>query len=137
MNPQTNSDDDVEAIRALGNEYYAAANVGDVNRCNATMAPDVIVMPPERASIIGIDEVRRASSEYHATHEVSYNLIYDEITVCGDIAVARSTATGTRSLRSDGGIENLLWRNLWVLKRQPDGTWKFWRIMFNRPSPAE
>ena len=137
MQPQTSSVSDVEAIRALGNEYYAAANAGDANRCNATMAPDVIVMPPEHASIIGIDEVRCLSSEYHATHEVSYDLIYDEITVCGDIAVARSTATGTRSSRSDGGIENLLWRNLWVLKRQPDGTWKFWRVMFNRPSAAE
>jgi len=137
MKPHTRLDDDVTAINALGHEYFEAAGACDVSRCCATMAPDVIVMPPGRPSIIGVDELRQLSADYHSQYEVKYSLAYDEITVVGDVAVARATATGSRVSRSDARVETLLWRNLWILKRQPDGRWKFWRIMFNSPeTPA-
>jgi len=41
------------------------------------MAQDVIIMPPGRPSIIGIEQLRRLSSDYHAAYEVEYTLTYD------------------------------------------------------------
>jgi len=124
-------DSEVNAIRQLGEEYFEAAAAGDVKRCIRTMAPDVVVMPPDRPTIVGVEELRRRSSDYHATYEVKYTLTYEEVSVAGDFAIARSTATGTRTSRERSAVERVRWRNLWVLKRQPDRTWKFWRIMFN------
>jgi hypothetical protein len=28
-------------------------------------------------------------------------------------------------------------KNLWIVKRQADGEWKFWRIMFNSSIPPQ
>ncbi|HVP52365.1 MAG TPA: nuclear transport factor 2 family protein [Terriglobales bacterium] len=130
-------EDDVARIQALGEEYFNATNLGDADRCLATMAPDVVIMPPDRPSIVGRDALQRLSRDYHAKFEPSYRLVYDEVLVTGDLAVARASVSGTRRSRSDGRVEKLNWRNLWVLKRQPDGKWKFWRIMFNNAVPSQ
>jgi len=131
MDRQATTDDDVKAIKKVGEEYFEATNVGDPDRCMATMAPDVIIMPPERPSIVGKEQLRRLSHDYHTTFELKYLLVYDEVEVTGDLGFARATVTGTRTSRSDGSVEKLVWRNLWIVKRQADGKWKFWRIMFN------
>jgi len=136
MDTKVTVDDDVQAIKQLGEEYFEAANLGDANRCIATMAPDVVIMPPDRPSIAGKKELRRLSHDYHAKFKLNYTLVYDEVEVMGDLAFARATATGTRTALSDGSVEKLLWRNLWILKRQADGKWKFWRIIFNSPLPS-
>lgn len=73
------ADDDVKAIKKLGEEYFKATNARDLDRCAATMAPDVIIMPPDRPSIVGKEEVRRLSHGYHATFELNYTLVYDEV----------------------------------------------------------
>lgn len=131
MDRQATTDDDVKAIKKVGEEYFEATNVGDPDRCIATMAPDVIIMPPGRSSIVGREQLRRLSHDYHGTFELKYHLVYDEVEATGDLGFARTTVTGTRTSRSDGSVEKLVWRNLWIVKRQDDGKWKFWRIMFN------
>lgn len=131
MDRQATTDDDVKAIKKVGEEYFEATNVGDPDRCIATMAPDVIIMPPGRPSIFGKEQLRRLSHDYHTTFELKYHLVYDEVEATGDFGFARTTVTGTRTSRSDGSVEKLVWRNLWIVKRQDDGKWKFWRIMFN------
>lgn len=137
MNATT--DDDVKAIKRLGEEYFEATNAGDADRCIAMMAPAVMIMPPNRPSIVGTEQLRRLSHEYHSTFELKYHLAYDEVETSGHWGIARSTVTGTRTSKADGGVEKLAWRNLWIVKRQADGQWKFWRIMFNStiPSPAD
>jgi uncharacterized protein (TIGR02246 family) len=123
--------DDVTAITRLGERYFEATNAGDAERCIATMAADVIIMPPDAPSIIGVEQLRRRSQAYHAQYSAKYKLVFDEIEVFGDTAFARTTVSGMRTQRSDGSVEQLLWRNLWIVKRQVDGQWKFWRIIFN------
>lgn len=134
MNQGTDAQTDIAAIKRLGEEYFSATNAGDTDRCIAAMAPDVIIMPPHQATIVGVQQLRPVSHEYRARFEANYKLIYDEIEVFGDLAIVRSTVTGTRRLRSGGASEHLLWRNLWVVKRT-DGQWRFWRIIFNAPDP--
>jgi uncharacterized protein (TIGR02246 family) len=133
------TDDDLKAIKRLGEEYFHATNAGDAEQCIALMDSDVIIMPPNRPPIAGTEQLRRLSREYHSAFELKYNLAYDEVERAGHLGFARSTVTGTRTSKSDGRVEKLVWQNLWVVKRQADGQWKFWRIMFNSPisSPAD
>ena len=131
------TDDDVKAIKRLGEEYFAATNAGDPDRCLAVMAPDVIIMPPDRPSIVGKEEIHRLSHHYHATYELDYTLVYDEVETAGDWGLARATVTGTRTHKTGGRIEKVSWRNLWIVKRQDDGKWKFWRIIFNSALPLQ
>jgi len=129
------TDDDVQAIKQVGKEYFEATNLGDANRCLATMAPDVVVMPAGRPSIIGKEDLRSLSRDYHSKFLLNYTLEYDEVLVRGDLAFARASVAGSRTSRSDGSVEKVAWRNLWIFKRQADGKWKFWRIIFNSAIP--
>lgn len=134
MNKGAAIQSDIVAIKKLGEDYFSATNAGDTDSCIATMAPDVVIMPPNQRTISGVQQLRPVSREYRAKFEAKYELVYDEIEVLGDLAIVRSTVTGTRRLRSGGASEHLLWRNLWVVKRT-DGQWRFWRIIFNTPDP--
>jgi uncharacterized protein (TIGR02246 family) len=131
MDANATTDDDVKAIKRLGEEYFAGANAGDLDRRMATMAPDAIIMPPDRPSILGKEEIRRLSREYSATFESKYSLVHDEVETTENWGFVRATITGTRTSKSGGGVERVSWKNLWIVKRQADGKWKFWRIMFN------
>jgi len=46
------TDDDVKAIKKLGEEFFAGVNAEDLDRRMATMDPDVVIMPPGRPSIV-------------------------------------------------------------------------------------
>jgi ketosteroid isomerase-like protein len=83
MDTNATTDGDVKAIKRLGEEYFAATNAGDPDRCWAVMATDVIIMPPDRPSIVGKGEIRRLSHDYHATYELNYTLVYDEAEMAG------------------------------------------------------
>ena len=124
-------DDEVKAIKKLGADYFEAANAGDPDGCAATMAADVVIMPPNRLPMVGKEEIRRIAHSYHQTFELKYTLHYDEVETAGNWGFARATVTGTRTSKSGGGVEQVSLQNLWILKRQADGKWKFWRIMFN------
>ena len=123
--------DDVNAVKKLGEEYFAATNAGNPERCIATMAPDVIIMPPDRPTIYGTEELRRLSHDYHASFELKYKLVYEEVETTGDWGFARVTVTGTRTSKQSGDADKLSWRNVWVVRKRGDGKWKFWRIIFN------
>ena len=131
MDTNPTNDADVAAIKKLGQDYFDATNAGDPDRAAATMAPDVIIMPPDRLPLVGKEEISRLAHDYHATFELKYTLDYDEVETAGDWGFARATVTGTRTSKSGGGVEQVSLKNLWIFKKQGDGKWKFWRIMFN------
>ncbi len=137
MGTNVRTGDDLKAIKKLGEEFFAGVNTGDLDRRMATMAPDVIIMPPDRPAIVGKEEIRRLSQEYAATFEEKCTVVFDEIETAGNWGFARATVTGTKTSRAGGNVEKVSLKNLWIFKRQSDGKWKFWRIMFNRVAPPQ
>jgi uncharacterized protein (TIGR02246 family) len=135
MDTDATSDDDLKAIKNVGEEFFAATNAGDLDGRMATMAPDVIIMGPDRPSIVGEEEIRRLSHDYQAAFEEKCILAYDEVEAAGNWGFVRATVTATRTSKSGGGVEKLSLKNLWIVKKQADGKWKFWRIMFNSNNP--
>jgi uncharacterized protein (TIGR02246 family) len=131
MNTRATADDDLQAIRKLGEEFFAAVGAADLDRRMATMDPDAVIMPPDRPSVVGKEEIRRLSHDYSAVFQEKCSVVYDEVETVGDWGFVRATVTGTRTHKSGGEVENVSLKNLWIVKRQADGQWKFWRIMFN------
>jgi uncharacterized protein (TIGR02246 family) len=135
MQTSAETEDDVEAIRKLGKEFFAAVNTGDLERRAATMDPDIVIMPPDRACIVGKEEFRRLSRDYSSAYEEKCTLFFDEIQVIGGWAFVRSTVTGARTAKSSGGVEKINLKNLWIVRKQANGQWKFSRVMFNSNAP--
>jgi uncharacterized protein (TIGR02246 family) len=131
MDTHATIDDDVKAIKKVGEEFFAGVNTGDLDRRMATMDPDIVIMPPDRPPVVGKEEIRRLSQNYAAAFEEKCSLVYDEVESLGQWGFARATVTGTRTSKSGGGVEKVSLKNLWIVRRQADGEWKFWRIMFN------
>jgi ketosteroid isomerase-like protein len=46
MDTNATTDDDVKAIKKLGEEFFAGVNAEDLDRRMATMHPDIVIMPP-------------------------------------------------------------------------------------------
>ena len=134
MNPSVTAGDDVNAIRRLGEEFFAGVATADLDRRMATMEPDAIIMPPDRPSIVGAQEIRRRSHDYAAVFQEECSVVYDEVETVGHWGFVRATVTGIRTYKSRGAIEKVNLKNLWIVKRRTDGQWKFWRIMFNSTS---
>jgi len=57
MDTNATTDDDVKAIKKLGEEFFAGVNAEDLDRRMATMDPDVVIMPPGRPSIVGKEKL--------------------------------------------------------------------------------
>jgi uncharacterized protein (TIGR02246 family) len=135
MSTSASSDDDVQAIRKLGEEFFAGVTAADLDRRMATMDPDAVIMPPDRPSIVGKEEIRQLSHDYSAVFQEKCSVVYDEVETAGPWGFVRATVTGTRTSRSGGGVVNVNLKNLWIVKRHADGQWKFWRVMFNNTAP--
>jgi ketosteroid isomerase-like protein len=131
MDANMGTKNELEGIKKIGEEFFAGTNSGDLDRRMATMAQDTIIMPPDRPSIVGKKEIRRLSQDYQRKFEEKCILTYDEIEVAGDLGFVRATVIATRTSNSDGVVEKMNLKNLWIVKKQADGEWKFWRIMFN------
>ena len=71
-----------------------------------------------------------------AIFEEQCSVAFDEVETAGHWGFARATVTGRRTSKAGGEVEKVSLKNLWILKRQSDGKWKFWRIMFNRAGPV-
>ena len=56
MNTNATTADDVNAIKKLGEEFFAGVNAEDLDRRMATMDSDVVIMPPGRPPIVGKEE---------------------------------------------------------------------------------
>jgi ketosteroid isomerase-like protein len=135
MRTNATTHDEIGAIKKVGEEFFAGTNAGDLDRRMATMAPETIVMPPNRPPIVGEEEIRRLSQAYQATFEEKCVLAYDEVETAGNWGFVRATVDATRTSRSTGEVEKVSLKNLWIVKRQADGEWKFWRIIFNSNNP--
>lgn len=128
---------DLEAIKKVGEEFFAGTNSGDLDRRMATLAPDTIIMPPDRPPIVGKEEIRRLSQEFQVKFEGKCILAYDEVETAGNLGFVRATVIATRTSKFDGVVEKMSLKNLWIVKKQADGEWKFWRIMFNYNPASE
>lgn len=135
MSPNATTESGIMAIKKVGEEFFAGTNSGDLERRMATMADDAIIMAPDRPPIVGKEEIRRLSSNYQASFEEKCVLAYDEVEMAGNWGFVRATVTATRTAKAGGRVDRLSLKNLWIVRRQADGEWKFWRIMFNSNNP--
>ena len=126
-----------DPLLAAGQAYIAAVKSGDLDKLAPLLDPETIWMPPNDTSLFGLAEVREWWKEYFEFFRVtSFTESEREVTMSGDLAIEESTymvaitpVKGGTRIRDDG-------RLLKISKRQPDGSWKMWRLMWNSIRPV-
>lgn len=116
------TNNDVERLTELRDEYVEAENTGDVDGILETCRDDILFIPPEAPPVKGIDASREFLGEFLDTFDITIELSREAISVVGDLAYEWGTVSGTLT-PPDGQSEPVSNSYLIVYQRDSDGTW--------------
>jgi ketosteroid isomerase-like protein len=126
-----------DPLAAPWDTYLAAMKARDLDKLTSLLDPETVWMPPNDTSLFGPEEVGEWWKEYFEYFRVtSITEAERQVTINGELAVQQSNymivitpVKGGTRIRDDGRI-------LRIWKRQPDGSWKMWRVMWNSIRPV-
>lgn len=133
--PATN--EDVEAaVNAIWDEYEASVIAGDIDRWIAQWTEHGVQMPPNEPLVEGKENIyARVAANMAAGPTTDFVITPLETTSAGDWAYSRGVYTVTFPLGDSGEQGMIDGKFMTVLQRQPDGTWKIHRDIYNSNVP--
>jgi uncharacterized protein (TIGR02246 family) len=131
---------DLAAIEQLHHKDVAAAKAGDTATLATLWTDDAVALPPGEQPVVGIDAIREWLKKGQAgtgRFEITeYKIDFEEVHVLGKEAVEWGrTRISMRPKGASGGM-SVSGNILRVLRRQPDGTWKVARAIWNMNPPT-
>jgi uncharacterized protein (TIGR02246 family) len=125
-----------QAIDAANIRAAEALNKGDVESWLTLYKSDAVVLPPNEPAWRGVDGMRAgAQAMLNAVTISGAVLTADDVKVSGDLAVETGSYTMTMTPKKGGKALNDKGKYVVVWERQPDGSWKAIRDMFNSDLP--
>ena len=110
-------------------KYYGSALIdGSVDDIINVFTNDAVVLPNNNNAAVGVSELREA---FQTLNVLDISLESQDITVFGDHAVAWTENSGMMKDPETGEDVPLNSKSLILLKKESDGSWKFYRYMFN------
>ncbi len=126
---------DMEAINKVLEQEVAAINAGDVEAFVALFTDDAVLMAPGEPAVIGTEAVRSWAQDFSDQFTVQYTVTSEEIVVAGNWAFQRLSATLTLTPAAGGDPIREGIKGIHICQRQPDGSWKLTRDIWNSDSP--
>lgn len=117
---------DRAAIRAADSSFAAAANAGDVDAVAAVYAREASLLAPNLPPQRGQTAIRAFWGGFLNAYTVKFEIASDTIEGRGDLAynMGQYRFTAVPKVRSNPGVADE-GKFLEVLKKQPDGSWKY------------
>ncbi len=137
--PKVDVEAEQAAIRTLGERAIATFNTNDAAALAAFATDNVVWLPPNQPAVSGKEafvELYRAVFEQFTVEITSHPI--DELVVAGDWAFARGRYTLTLTTKAGGEPVQQSGKFIGIYQRQPDGSWKWARHIWNsdQPPPA-
>ena len=133
---QPSDEDVIAAVNAIWEEYEASIEAGDADRWGELWVDDGVKFPPDAPVLDGKDAIigdMRAWLEMATANDVAIS--NQDVQVAGDLALSRGLFRVDAALK-DGGMPMVMdGKYMSVLQRQPDGSWKLYRDIFNSNVP--
>jgi ketosteroid isomerase-like protein len=133
---QANTENDVAAINAAQDRELAMAATGNADSMATVVTSDAELMPPNEPAVHGLDAVKKWAETMFSQASVSGRYTSSDVTVSGDLAVARFTGELTITPKAGGAPVTERIKGIHVMKRQPDGSWKIAQDVWNSDAPA-
>ncbi len=131
--PQDTSDyaRDIEAINAMREKHVVAVNTKDIAANMADFTDDLVYLPPDQPPVYGKDSLTAFVEAFYAEFDIEIEMTSREVVIAGEWAFDWGIVTGV-VVPLEGGEETVLdWKYLYVYQRQPDGSWKIARDIYN------
>lgn len=123
--------DVTDAVGDIWKEYSASLNGGDLERWLALWTEDGVQMPPDEPAVIGKDRIRARNKAVLDQFSFDIDTHNEEAGMAGDWAFARGTYKATLKPKRGGDPIPIDGKYMSILSRQPDGSWKIHRDIFN------
>jgi uncharacterized protein (TIGR02246 family) len=126
---------DRQAIAAVSAQFEATENAGNVEQMLPLFADDMIIMSPNAPAFSGADRIAATMREFYKAFTVQVKYNSEEIAAFGDWGFDRGTERFTLTPKNGGAPISVNGKYLWLYRRQPDGSWKQSRVMWNSSDP--
>lgn len=127
---------DEAAIRRTLAETERKINQDDFSFVDA-FAEDAVIIAPGAPNIVGFPAIRALYTDVLKQASMEVHFTIEEVVIAGDLAFERGSYTFRLVDRASGkDLQKARNKHIHVLKRQPSGAWKTWRMMVNAAEPA-
>jgi len=134
--PKVNDPADVQAIRALMDGYFKAANAKDSAALQAVLTDKTILIEPHMAPLVGRDAIGKMHQAFVDNFDTDAKGPAIDVRVTGDLAVAYGRYTETITPKDEAlAAAKASGHWLAVLQRQADGAWKWDWVIANSDQP--
>lgn len=131
--------DDMEAISSLHNKDIEASMSLDEPTLESLWTDDIVTMHPGAPAIVGkeanVAKLQAGIERLKSQEVLAYNEEFQEIRIQGDWAYEWGTITGRTRPFSGGDEFAYRYNAMRILQRQPDGSWKIARSIYNDAEP--
>jgi uncharacterized protein (TIGR02246 family) len=128
---------DQAAIRATDTAFVTAANAGDAAGLAALYLADASLMPPNAAIVQGHDGIEKFWGGFTNAFGINITLAAEEVEGHGDLAYSRGSYTLDLAPKAKGAAPvHDEGKFLEILRRQPDGTWRYAVDMYSSDLPV-
>jgi uncharacterized protein (TIGR02246 family) len=123
---------DKQAIHQLSVEWMAALKAKDISKLLSLLTEDVVFLPPGLPPLRGKAAVEAMYKSFLPQFSsIEQQAALEEVEVVGDWAFAWGSESLVLVLQPGGSPIQMDGKGLSILKRQPDGSWKFARAVNN------
>jgi uncharacterized protein (TIGR02246 family) len=125
-----------EAITALLADYNDALNTSSTDAVIPLYAEEGVFMPPYSPSAVGAEALRKAYDAVFKAITLDVNFTIAEIVeLAPEWAFARTNSAGTTLDHATGDKSAEANQELFIFKKDSDGSWKIARYSFSSTNP--
>lgn len=121
----------VAAVNEIWRDYSATLEAGDLEGWLALWTEDGVQMPPGEPPVVGKDQIRARNQAALDAYDFEMSITNREVRVADDWAYSRGVYEATLTPRAGGDPVPIDGKFMTILRRQPDGSWRIHRDIFN------
>jgi len=127
---------DEAAITEFNRRYLGAINDGDIATLSSLTTADHIMIASGRPPTVGKKANDEANGRAFEKFDIDETWTPLETVISGDLAYQRGTFTVSATPKAGGDTSHSTGNFLRIYRKQPDGSWRMVRDMFNSDQPA-
>lgn len=123
--------EDIEAIKQLAETWRSGWLAGDADLLLSLYADDPVLMPQDQPVVAGKGAIRPLYEAVLKDFDFQSEGTVKEVEVSDDIGYFWSAYTLTAIPKAGGEPTKVTGKSLFIVRRQPGGSWKILRLMDN------
>ena len=124
------------AIQEQWERWELAAAREDAGMLASVYAEDAVLLPPSSPAVAGRDTIRSLYDSQFRRSDIGYDFEIGELVIADGWAFRRGSYTITAHL-PDGSGPTLRQKFMDIWQRQPDGSWRIARDIWNSSEPPD